>query len=1071
MKKVNDNTSNQQIIKLERRYDERPSYCADANGLLKGKWDDFRELKTKGPNNEAMFEIYYDRFLRWTKINEHGFFYNIFSCKKYDGVLKLSDDLFICEKNGRLGIINNKEKTILHTCYNNIKAVNSSTFLVDTETGNANYGTSVSPNTKSYTGFTSPQRQTKTITSTDNIITYEYTRNTYTLTINPQGGTTSTELNQELKYGASTQIVSPTKRGYNFTGWTKTSGTLQDTTFTMGASNATLTANYQAKTITIYFDANQGSVTQSSKTVTYDSTYGTLPTPTREGYTFDGWYVNGEKITSNTTVNIENTTSAVAHWSKGTYVLSVNPNGGTYNSSSQITTTSMDFEEEVTISDPTREGYTFNGWTLEGTSATYNSSTKVFKMGSSNATLTAKWTINKYKLTIEGTNVCDGEFNLDYQETKTLCEPENEGHTFAGWEDEDSLIQNNVVTMKAKNSVIRAKWTVNTYNYIVYHNKMNLDGTTYTRVDADTYNGTGEFGTVIVTESKNYTGFKTQTNKSITIGVSNNTVEYNYEREKYTLTINPSGGEYSGQTSLSLYYEEQTTLGNISKTGYNFSGWSATTGEVSDNKYTMPASNATLTANYTPKTYTVTFNANGGSVTTSSKTVTYDSTYGELPTPIRTNYDFLGWYTEEENGTKVESTNTVKIENNQTLYAHWRLQAVTITFDANGGSVTPTSTEITKGGKISELPIPTRDNYTFMGWYDTTNCTNKITTSTTFNTNQTLYAHWLPSNGVSFVQGLPSCYESNLLTDGTADNNLRYVGADPNNYVKFNNELWRIVGVMNNIQTSSGQSQSLLKIRRANELGRYSWDTTDESIDSASGINQWGESGTYTGSDLMRELNYDYLGNVVVGTDGYWYNGQNDQKDSAKPESTISIDEQNKIENVVWNLGAITTKNGIYDEIWDNEYNANMSYTRERLNEHGKTCNHYNSCNDDIVRTTTWTGKVAIIYPSDYLYATTGGSTVSRNTCLTAYGSSSYGESSYSECKDNDWMLYTRFYQWALSPGGNDAYQTAFYIDTTGKVSYSRCSYIRSIFPVVHLKSSVSIIGGEGTQANPYILG
>lgn len=135
MKKVNDNTSNQQIIKLERRYDERPSYCADANGLLKGKWDDFRELKTKGPNNEAMFEIYYDRFLRWTKIDEYGFFYNIFSCKKYDGVLKMSDDLFICEKNGRLGIIDNKEKTILHTCYNNIKAVNSSTFLVDTETG------------------------------------------------------------------------------------------------------------------------------------------------------------------------------------------------------------------------------------------------------------------------------------------------------------------------------------------------------------------------------------------------------------------------------------------------------------------------------------------------------------------------------------------------------------------------------------------------------------------------------------------------------------------------------------------------------------------------------------------------------------------------------------------------------------------------------------------------------------------------------------------------------------------------------------------------------------------------
>ena len=114
MKKVNENTSNQEIIKLERRYDERHSYCADANALLKGEWDDFRELDTKGPNNEAMFEIYYDRFFRWTIIDEYGFFYNKFSCKKYDGVLKLSDDLFICEKNGRLGIIDNKENQIVN---------------------------------------------------------------------------------------------------------------------------------------------------------------------------------------------------------------------------------------------------------------------------------------------------------------------------------------------------------------------------------------------------------------------------------------------------------------------------------------------------------------------------------------------------------------------------------------------------------------------------------------------------------------------------------------------------------------------------------------------------------------------------------------------------------------------------------------------------------------------------------------------------------------------------------------------------------------------------------------------
>ena len=563
--------------------------------------------------------------------------------------------------------------------YHKQEALNGTYTLVDTQTFNAAYNTTVRPDTKTYTGFTSPSKQSLTITANNNSITYEYTRNSYTLTINPNGGTTSSDLTQTLKYQQQVTVVSPTKTGYNFTGWTKTSGTLQDTTFTIGASNATLTANYQAKTSTLYFDANQGSVSQASKQVTYDQQYGTLPTPTRTGYTFDGWFVNGSKIESSTIVKIESSTSAVAHWSKGAYTLSINPNGGTYNNSTATYQTSMDFEDELTINDPTRAGYTFDGWTLTGTGATFNSSTKVFKMGSSNATLTAKWTKNKYTLTITGTNVCDGTYNLDYQEIYPLCTPQNTGHTFTGWEDEDNLIQNNIVTMKAKNSTINAKWTANTYNYIVYHNKMNLDGLTYTRVDADTYNSTAEYGAVIVTTAKTYTGFKSLSNKTITIDVENNTppttnvAEYNYEREKYTLTINPDGGNYYGTTSMQLFYEQQTTIGNISKDGYNFNGWTKSgNATLVDNILTMGTENTTLTANFTARTFTVTFNPNGGSVTQTSKTVTYDQAYGTLPTPILTDCIFEGWYTAASGGTKVTATDIVKLTDNQTLYAHWR---------------------------------------------------------------------------------------------------------------------------------------------------------------------------------------------------------------------------------------------------------------------------------------------------------------------------------------------------------------------------------------------------------------
>ena len=1038
------------------------------NTKITAKWEINKYTITISGTNECdkEVEVNYGEYVDLCTPSKDGYTFIGWNVETEDNKYKVEDkDVTITPK----WQVNNYNYIVYHKK----QGINGGYEVVDTQTGNATFNTSVSPNTKEYSGFTSPQKKTITISNNTNtnVINYEYTRNKYTLTINPNGGTTSTQ-NQEVYYEGKVNVVSPTKPGYTFTSWS--GATLQDTTLTMPASNVTLSANYTANTYTLYFDANGGSVTPTQKSVTYDSTYGTLPTPTRVGYTFNGWFINGTKIENTSVVKITQTTSAVANWTKGSYILTINPQGGTYNNSTSTYQKGMEYQEEFTVADPTRVGYTFNGWEVTGTNASYDSTRKVFKMGSSNATLSAKWTINKYKLTIEGTNSCDGVYNLDYQETKTLCEPTNTGHTFAGWEDNDSLIQNDVVTMKAKDSTVKAKWTANTYNYIVYHNKMNLDGTTYTRVDADTYNSSGEFGTVIVTEAKTYTGFKNLSNKSITIGVennnppTNNVVNYNYEREKYTLTINPNGGTYAGDTTKSLYYEQQITLSNPEKVGYNFSGWSASIGTVSDNKYTMPASNASITANYSAKTYTVTFNANGGSVTTQSKTVTYDSTYGTLPTPVRTNYDFLGWYTDPTNGTKVESTTTVKITNNQTLYAHWQLSTITITYDANGGSVSPTSVEITKGSSISELPTPTRNNYTFMGWYDSTSCTNKITTSTTFNTSTTIYAHWLPSNGVNFVKGLPSCYDSNLLTDGTSDNNLRYVGANPNNYVSFNNELWRIIGVMNNIENSSGQTQSLVKIIRSESLGNYSWDTSVSGVNGGCGVNEWSQA------DLMQELNKDYLGNVVVGTDGNWYSGENNAKENARPDTTLGSSAQNMIQSTVWKLGSPNNDNGTYVNYSTDVFTTPYVYTHERADTNGKVCSSGDYCNDSVIRTSTWTGKVGLIYSSDYGYATSGGNTTNRETCLGLGLYNGGGNSSYANCKNNDWLKPTTGFTWTLSPIAYSSQAiNVFTVDSYGHVGgliIGAC-HAHAVSPVVFLKSTTKITGGTGTSSDPYTLG
>ena len=138
---------------------------------------------------------------------------------------------------------------------------------------------------------------------------------------------------------------------------------------------------------------------------------------------------------------------------------------------------------------------------------------------------------------------------------------------------------------------------------------------------------------------------------------------------------------------------------------------------------------------------TVTFDANGGSVTPSSAT-TKGGKLESLPTPTYDGYDFLGWYTEKDGGNKV-TTDTI-FTKDSTIYARWKNQAdpeCTVTFDANGGSVTPTST-ITKGWKLEKLPTPTYDGYNFLGWYTEKDAGDKVTTDTVFTKDSTIYAHW-----------------------------------------------------------------------------------------------------------------------------------------------------------------------------------------------------------------------------------------------------------------------------------------------------------------------------------------
>lgn len=149
---------------------------------------------------------------------------------------------------------------------------------------------------------------------------------------------------------------------------------------------------------------------------------------------------------------------------------------------------------------------------------------------------------------------------------------------------------------------------------------------------------------------------------------------------------------------------------------------------------------------YQKGSFTVHFEPNGGTVALENKTVYYGQTYGELPTPERGEaYVFEGWYTKKDGGSKVTADTAAKMDKDVTLYAHWKLNQFTVTFDANGGTVSEGSRKVTCSKQIGTLPEPSKDFHRFDGWYTEKDGGSKITEKSTWSTAKdvTLYAHWV----------------------------------------------------------------------------------------------------------------------------------------------------------------------------------------------------------------------------------------------------------------------------------------------------------------------------------------
>ena len=162
---------------------------------------------------------------------------------------------------------------------------------------------------------------------------------------------------------------------------------------------------------------------------------------------------------------------------------------------------------------------------------------------------------------------------------------------------------------------------------------------------------------------------------------------------------------------------------------------------------------------------TLTFDPNGGTCTTASKRVTYNKTYGDLPTPSRTGYTFNGWFTGSDGGTQVTSSTKVTNDSNHTVYAHWTANTYTASFDANGGSCTQASKTVTYDQTYGDLPTPAWIGHSFNGWFTASSGGSRIYASTTVTTaaSHTLYAQWTNLTGWQKQDGKWYYFDANSI--------------------------------------------------------------------------------------------------------------------------------------------------------------------------------------------------------------------------------------------------------------------------------------------------------------------
>ncbi|MDD5673703.1 MAG: InlB B-repeat-containing protein [Chitinivibrionales bacterium] len=505
--------------------------------------------------------------------------------------------------------------------------------------------------------------------------------------------------------------------GHAFSGWNRAANGsgksyLATDTLIMDSVALTLYVKWTIDTFKVSFNSNGGSAVDSQMVPYNAVAKEPAIVPTKAGNVFAGWYLNAALTTPfDFTTPIMTDRTLYAKWTAGFNVVynGNNSTGGKVPADSTVYTNGQTVTVQNNSGLLLRAGYTFAGWNLaaDGGGTTYNA-TNTFTIGTASVTLYAKWTPNTYTITFDDQSatvaVSPATKSVTAPATTVVTlptAPTKTGFTFGGW---FTAVGGGGKAFTA-DSVVTASDTV------------------YAR------------------------------------WIPPNSFLVTFNDQAATTAVNPTS---------KLVTAPATTVDALptapAKTGFTFGGWftTASGGGTAFTATTPVNANDTVYAEWTPNTYTITFDDQSATtpVNPTIKTVTAPATtVVSLPAvPAKTGYTFGGWFTAVSGGGTAFIA-TTPVNANDTVYAKWTINSFVVKFNSNGGSVIDSEMVTYNTAATAPTATPTKTGYKFVTWCMDPSATNVFDFSTLITAPRTLYAQWIPIYTV--------VYNGNNSTGGT----------------------------------------------------------------------------------------------------------------------------------------------------------------------------------------------------------------------------------------------------------------------------------------------------------------